>query len=80
VAYFFHPLVWGQGYASEMVAACMNVADHALRLPKIQAFAHPANTGSRRVLERAGFEVVRLVPEMGRLLYRRHRPELRVAA
>jgi len=31
VAYYFHPLAWGQGYASEMVTACMSVADHALR-------------------------------------------------
>ncbi|WP_236038669.1 GNAT family N-acetyltransferase [Belnapia arida] len=80
VAYFFHPLAWGQGYASEMVAACMSVADHALRLPEVRAFAHPANVGSRRVLEKAGFEVVRFVPEMDRFLYRRHRQELKAAA
>jgi [ribosomal protein S5]-alanine N-acetyltransferase len=80
VAYFFHPSTWGQGYASEMVAACMGVADHTLRLPEVRAFAHPANVGSRRVLEKASFEVVRLVPEMDRFLYRRLRQELRVAA
>jgi RimJ/RimL family protein N-acetyltransferase len=80
VAYFFHPLVWGQGYASEMVAVCMGVADHALRLPEVCAFAHPANAGSRRVLEKAGFERMRFVPEMDRFLYRRHRQEGRPAA
>ncbi len=77
VAYFFHPSTWGQGYASEMVAACMTVADHTLRLPEVRAFAHPANVGSRRVLEKAGFEELRFVPEMDRFLYRRHRQELR---
>lgn len=73
VAYYFHPSAWGQGYASEMVTACTSVADHALGLPEVGAFAHPANAGSRRVLEKAGFEVVRFVPEMDRFLYRRHR-------
>ena len=73
VAYSFHPSAWGQGYASEMVTACTSVADHALGLPEVGAFAHPANAGSRRVLEKAGFEVVRFVPEMDRFLYRRHR-------
>ena len=77
VAYFFHPSTWGQGYASEMLAACMNIADHGLQLPEVKAFAHPANGGSRRVLEKAGFEIVRFVPEMGRFLYQRHCPELR---
>lgn len=80
VAYFFHPSAWGQGYASEMVGACMGVADHTLRLPEVRAFAHPGNGGSRRVLEKAGFEVLRFVPEMDRLLYRRHRPEALAAA
>ena len=73
VGYFFHPSSWGRGYASEMVAASMSVADHELRLPEVRAFAHPSNARSRRVLERAGFEIVRFVPEMGRVLYRRHR-------
>jgi ribosomal-protein-alanine N-acetyltransferase len=79
VAYFFHPSAWGQGYASEMVAACMGVADHVLRLSKVRAFAHPANAGSRRVLEKAGFEVERFVEKMDRLLYIRHRQSLRGA-
>ncbi len=73
LGYFFHPSVWGQGYASEMVAASMTIADHTLRLPEVRAFAHPENTGSRRVLEKAGFEVVRFVPELERFLYGRAR-------
>ena len=80
VGYFFRPSAWGQGYASEMLAACNSVADHSLQLPEVRAFAHPANAGSRRVLEKAGFEVVRFVPEMDRFLYRRHRQELQPAA
>jgi ribosomal-protein-alanine N-acetyltransferase len=71
--YYFHPASWGQGYATELVAVCMSLADDVLRLPEVKAFARPENLGSRRVLENAGFEAVRFVPEMERVLYRRGR-------
>lgn len=73
VGYFFHPSAWGKGYASEVVAACMAVADDILRLTEVRAFAHAENGASRRVLEKAGFEIVRFVPDMDRLLYSRPR-------
>jgi ribosomal-protein-alanine N-acetyltransferase len=56
-----------------MVAASMAIADHTLRLAEVRAFAHPENAGSRRVLEKAGFEVLRFVPKMARFLYKRAR-------
>ena len=71
VGYFFHPAAWGRGYASELMAACTAIADEVLRLPEVRAFAHLENSGSRRVLEKAGFEPVRFVPEMERMLFRR---------
>jgi ribosomal-protein-alanine N-acetyltransferase len=74
VGYFFHPDVWGRGHASELVAVCTTLADRELRLPELRGFAHPGNIGSRRVLERAGFALVRAVPEMNRLLFLRARP------
>lgn len=55
------------------MAACIDIADRVLHLPEVRAFARLENSGSRRVLEKSGFELVRLVPEMGRLLYRRPR-------
>jgi RimJ/RimL family protein N-acetyltransferase len=73
VGYFFHPDVWGQGYATELMAACIDLADCALQLPEVRAFARPENVGSRRVLEKAGFGLVRHIPEMERLLYSRAR-------
>lgn len=76
VGYFFHPSAWGRGYASELVAACLEVADRALKLPDVRAFARPENLASRRVLEKAGFEMVRFISEMERFLYRRSRPAL----
>jgi [ribosomal protein S5]-alanine N-acetyltransferase len=74
VAYYFEPDVWGRGYATELTLACTGFADDVLGLPELRAFARPENVGSRRVLEKAGFEVERFVPEMDRFLYRRGRP------
>jgi ribosomal-protein-alanine N-acetyltransferase len=76
VGYFFHPDAWGRGFASELVAASLDVADHVLKLPEVRAFARAGNIASRRVLEKAGFEVVRFVPELERWLYRRTRHAL----
>ena len=74
VGYSFHPVSWGQGYASELVAASLDIADNSLKLAEVGAFARPENTASRRILAKFGFEEMRFVPEMGRLLYRRCRP------
>jgi ribosomal-protein-alanine N-acetyltransferase len=73
MGYWFRPAAWGKGYATELAMSCLDVADHELCLPEVRAFARPENIGSRRVLEKTGFEVLRFVPEMGRLLYRRAR-------
>lgn len=71
VGYFLARAAWGQGYATELVAACTSLADDVLHLPQLQAFAHPSNAASRRVLEKAGFRPVGFVATMERLLYRR---------
>jgi ribosomal-protein-alanine N-acetyltransferase len=74
VSYFFHPDAWGRGFATELVGACLEIADRVLKLPEVRAFARPENTASRRVLEKAGFEILRFLPELQRLLYRRTAP------
>ena len=73
VAYFFAAHAQGRGYASELVAASLATA-WAAGAPRVDAFAHPDNTASRRVLARAGFRELRHVPEMDRFLYRHDRP------
>lgn len=70
VGYFFHPAAWRKGYATVLIRAYTCLADNALRLPEARAFARP-EIGSHRVWKKAGFEVVRCVPEMERFLYRR---------
>ncbi|MFK0165866.1 GNAT family N-acetyltransferase [Rhizobium sp. NPDC090279] len=73
VGYFFHPDAWGCGYASELVSAAMNLADEELKLPEVRAFVHPDNGGSRKILETAGFKVIRFIPEMNRFFFSRPR-------
>ena len=77
VGYWFDPVVWGRGFATELVAASTDVADRILCLPEVRAFARLGNTASRRVLEKAGFAPVRFVPDLDRLMYRRRSPEPR---
>lgn len=62
---------WGCGCASELVTAALRLADRELRIREVCAFAHPDNTASRKILEMAGFRMVRFVPEMNRLLLSR---------
>ncbi|WP_235994255.1 GNAT family N-acetyltransferase [Brucella anthropi] len=71
LGYYFHPDVWGQGYASELASAALDEAAQKLRLPKVCAFARPENIVSRRVLEKAGFKSIRFVPEMERFYFER---------
>jgi len=70
LGYWFAPSAWGRGYASELAAASVAEARDRLHLPELRAFAKPDNTGSCRVLEKAGFIVERYVPELKRNLYR----------
>lgn len=54
VGYWVHPAQWGRGYAGELLDLAQ---DHTDGLP-IAAQVYPANSASRRVLERAGFTLV----------------------
>lgn len=76
IGYWFSPSAWGKGYATELTNASLAVARDQLRLPEVWAFARPENLGSSRVLEKAGFEKQRYVPEMERWLYKRSLTEI----
>ena len=62
VGYLFFPKYWGQGYASESVAA---MTDHLamLGIYKMVATVTSGNTSSYRVLEKAGFIRTRVIPD-----------------
>jgi [ribosomal protein S5]-alanine N-acetyltransferase len=49
------PERWGQGLATELAQAAIEVAFDALELHEIVAFALPENVASRRVMEKTGF-------------------------
>jgi RimJ/RimL family protein N-acetyltransferase len=45
---------WGEGLATELGAACVELAFGPLALPDVVAFTLPHNRGSRRVMEKLG--------------------------
>ncbi len=73
LAYFLARGARGHGYASELAAACIALADGRLCLARVRGFAMPRNRFSRRVLKKAGFVAIGYVPAMRRLLFSRPR-------
>jgi RimJ/RimL family protein N-acetyltransferase len=67
------PERWGQGLATELADASVEVGFGALALRELVAFTLPSNRASRRVMEKAGFgyerEIVHL--DLPHVLYRR---------
>ncbi|MBV9413513.1 MAG: GNAT family N-acetyltransferase [Solirubrobacterales bacterium] len=68
---------WGQGLATELALACVEVGFEQVGLREIVAFTLPSNLASRRVMEKAGFRYERDIVHAGlpHVLYRR-RPDL----
>ena len=58
VGYAFLPAFWGQGYAREAAAACLQHAREALHLRCVLAITGPDNAASARVLEAIGMRFV----------------------
>jgi [ribosomal protein S5]-alanine N-acetyltransferase len=69
------PERWGQGLATELAQASVEVGFEQLDLLEIIAFALPTNIASRRVMEKAGFQFERNIVHAGlpHVLYRRRR-------
>lgn len=56
LAYWLAPEYWGHGYATDAVGALLDHGFGDRRLHKVRAEVIESNDGSRRVLERLGFE------------------------
>lgn len=56
VGYWIHPDYWGNGYCTDALGAVVRYAFDERRLEKLSAEALVTNEGSKRVLEKAGFE------------------------
>ncbi len=54
LGYTLHRSWWGQGYATEAGAALLRLGFDGLRLHRVFAECHPANSASARVMERLG--------------------------
>lgn len=54
IGWRLHKWAWGKGYATEAANAWLGFGFKTLKLQEIVAFTIPANTGSRRVMERLG--------------------------
>ena len=73
VHWLIAPDRWGQGLATELAHAAVEMAFGTLALPELIAFALPQNLASRRVMEKAGFTYERAFEDEGvqHVLYRR---------
>jgi RimJ/RimL family protein N-acetyltransferase len=73
IGYGFLPAHWGQGLATEIAGACVDLAFNAIRLPSIVALTSPENMASQRVLTKAGLAYEEEVDLGGQphLLFRR---------
>jgi RimJ/RimL family protein N-acetyltransferase len=69
------PERWGEGLATELAWASLDVAFGPLELDEVIAYALPDNIASRRVMEKTGFIYERDIVVEGRehVLYRRRR-------
>lgn len=58
--YHFSKSFWGQGYASEAVRSCLELAKAHPQIHIVNASAAPDNKASIHILERAGFKFVQM--------------------
>lgn len=59
IGYIIHPESWGQGFATEATKLLVGFGNKELDIPVIQATCDLKNIGSRRVLEKSGFELIK---------------------
>jgi RimJ/RimL family protein N-acetyltransferase len=76
IGYAFLPEFWLRGYASEIARGCIRVGHERLGRPTLIALTTETNAGSRRVLEKSGFVLDRMLDHDGtpHLLYRWRAP------
>jgi len=65
--YGFLPEFWGQGLATEITRACLQVGRERLGLDSIVGITVPANTASQRVMAKAGLTYEREIVHEGLL-------------
>ena len=78
VGWILGRFAWGQGYATELGAACRELAFGTMRVDELVSVIHPDNGRSVAVAERIGHRYLRDVTVGGQrcLLYGQQRPAL----
>lgn len=56
IGYDLHPEYWGKGIMTEVVNKIVEYGFYQMGLNRIEAYYHPLNNASRRVLEKSGFK------------------------
>lgn len=64
ISYALAPAWWGQGLATEVVAAVVRFGFEEMGCNRLEALVHPENLASRRVLVKVGFEEEGLLREV----------------
>ncbi len=59
ISYALFPEFWGQGFATEIAQACMEIGFMQLKLPKLVCHTTITNKASQRVMEKVGLHFVR---------------------
>ncbi|NLC57934.1 MAG: GNAT family N-acetyltransferase [Armatimonadetes bacterium] len=77
ILYALMPAFWGQGYATEIARALVEIAFECLGLADVVSFTLLTNVASRRVMEKAGLRYEREITHAGlpHVLYRRRAGE-----
>ena len=72
IAYALARAAWGKGLATEIAAACVDLAFGRLSLRDLVAFTAPDHRASRRVMEKVGFHYERdiVYHDLAHVLYR----------
>jgi [ribosomal protein S5]-alanine N-acetyltransferase len=76
VGWLVAPDHWGQGYATEIGAASLDIAFGVLGASEVVSYTLPHNTASRRVMEKLGFSYEREIVhyDLPHVLYRIQSP------
>ncbi|MFB6468157.1 GNAT family N-acetyltransferase [Cytobacillus sp. Hz8] len=56
IGYELHPDYWGKGMMTEVIAKVLEYAFFTMGLNRVEAFYHPLNLASKKVLEKNGFQ------------------------
>jgi RimJ/RimL family protein N-acetyltransferase len=61
IGYIMNPAFWGKGYATEVTKGLINYTRQILNIKNIKATCDQQNIASKRVLEKSGFQLEKII-------------------